>query len=143
MARIVIADDDELIGTIVCDALLAAGHAAGHVTNGRDALLIIRRRKPDLVILDCNMPEITGILVLRELRQSPAFFDLPVLMLTGRASEKDIELALYQGASDYLTKPFDPGELVHRVTKLLKKRPQVQSGLQREPDARFGRQAHR
>ncbi len=125
MARIVIADDDELVGEIACDALLASGHAAGLVTNGRDALHVIRTRKPDLVILDCNMPELSGLLVLRELRQMPEFYDLPVLILTGRASEKDVELAYFQGANDYLKKPFDPSELVFRVEALLKKRPQI------------------
>jgi DNA-binding response OmpR family regulator len=122
MARIIIAEDDEIVGEIVRDALIAAGHAAGLLTNGRDALRVIRARKPDLVILDCNMPELSGLLVLRELRQMPEFCDLPVLILTGRRSDQDEELAYYQGADDYLRKPFEPAELVFRVERLLSKR---------------------
>ena len=143
MARIIIADDDEIIGEIACEALLAHGHAAGVITNGRDALQVIRARKPDLVILDCNMPGMNGLLVLRELRQSTEFCDLPVLVLTGRRSDKDEDLAYYQGANDYMKKPFDPAELVNRVEDLLAK--QARPAPVRKPSAPrgFGRLAQR
>ena len=119
MARIIIADDDEIIATIVSDALFAAGHAVGWVKDGASALEVVRRRAPDLLILDCNMPVKSGIMVLRELRQSPQLYSLPVLMLTGRGSGSDEEIARYEGANDYLTKPFDPIELVDRVGELV------------------------
>ena len=122
MARIIIADDDEIVGELACDALLDGGHVAGFVKDGREALKVIRAKRPDLVILDCNMPEMGGLLVLRELRQSVDFCDIPVLILTGRRSEKDVELALYQGADDYMKKPFEPAELLFRVDELLAKR---------------------
>ena len=121
MAHIIIADDDELVGEIACDALVEAGHSAGLLSNGRDALRVIRTRKPDLAILDCNMPEMNGLLVLRALRNSVEFFDLPVLILTGRVSEKDVEIAYHEGATDYMKKPFDPDELAFRVGELLAK----------------------
>ncbi|WP_051007278.1 response regulator transcription factor [Sphingomonas sp. PAMC 26621] len=84
MARIMMADDDELVAEIAIEALNAAGHAVGLLPDGKDMMSVIRARKPDLVILDCNMPEKSGILVLREMRNSVEFFDTPVLMLTGR-----------------------------------------------------------
>ena len=118
MARIIIADDDEIVATIVSDALFAAGHAVGWVSDGERALEVVRRRAPDVLILDCNMPNKSGIMVLRELRQSPEFYRLPVLMLTGRGSTSDEEIARYEGANDYLTKPFDPIELIDRVEEL-------------------------
>lgn len=118
MARIIIADDDEIVATIVSDALFAAGHAVGWVSDGASALEVIRRRAPDVLILDCNMPGKSGIMVLRELRQSPDFYRLPVLMLTARGSTSDEEIARYEGANDYLTKPFDPIELIDRVEEL-------------------------
>lgn len=121
MARIIIADDDEVVGEIACDVLMQAGHSAGLLSNGRDALRVIKVRKPDLVILDCNMPEMNGLLVLRELRQSAEFYNLPVLMLTGRRSDKDVEIAYHEGATDYMKKPFDPDELAFRVDELLTK----------------------
>ncbi len=122
MARIIIADDDPLVGQVARDALIAAGHGAGLVANGAEALSVIRARRPDLVILDCNMPEMSGITVVRELRTMIEFNDLPILMLTGRRGEQDEELARFAGANDYLRKPFDPEELVFRAELLLEAR---------------------
>jgi DNA-binding response OmpR family regulator len=119
VARIIIADDDELVGEIARDALIASGHGVGLLGNGADALRVIRQRKPDLVILDCNMPEMSGLLVLREMRKSTDLFDLPVLILTGRQGGTDEEMARYEGADDYMKKPFDPDELVFRAEELL------------------------
>ncbi|WP_404337180.1 response regulator [Sphingomonas sp. MMS12-HWE2-04] len=121
MARIIIADDDEIVGEIARDALIAAGHGAGLVTDGAAALAVIKARRPDLVILDCNMPELSGVLLVQELRKNPAFAQLPVMMLTGRRGERDEELARFAGANDYMKKPFDPDELVFRVEELLAK----------------------
>ena len=121
MARIIIAEDDEILGEIARDALIAAGHGAGLVTNGADALAVIKARRPDMVILDCNMPELSGVLLVQELRKLADFADLPVMMLTGRRGERDEELARFAGANDYMKKPFDPDELVFRVEQLLSK----------------------
>ena len=123
MARIIIAEDDEIVGEIARDALLSHGHGVGVVTNGAEALRVVRARRPDLLILDCNMPEMSGMLVLRELRNSPALSNLPVMMLTGRRSAQDVELAMFAGADAYLKKPFDPEELAFRVDELLAARP--------------------
>ena len=119
MARIIIADDDEIVGEIARDALIAAGHGVGLLPDGKSALAVVKAKRPDLVILDCNMPELSGLLVLREMRKSLDLFKIPVMILTGRTSEQDVELALYQGANDYLKKPFDPDELVFRAEELL------------------------
>ena len=122
MARIIVADDDELLGEIARDALIDGGHAAALLTNGVDALKVIKARVPDLVVLDCNMPDLSGLLVLREMRNTLELCDVPVLILTGRQSERDVELAIYAGANDYMKKPFDPDELLFRVEELLAKK---------------------
>lgn len=70
MARIILADDDEIIADVVTDAFMAAGHAVGWLPNGRAALDAMKRRRPDLAILDCNMPEMSGLNLIRELRRS-------------------------------------------------------------------------
>ena len=119
MARIIIAEDDEIVRDIVRNALTSAGHFVGEADNGVDALRAIKAKAPDLVILDCNMPELNGLLVLRELRNSPELYATPVLVLTGRQGSRDVDLAYYQGANDYMKKPFDPDELVFRVEELL------------------------
>lgn len=122
MARIIMAEDDEIVGEVASEALIGAGHAVGLLNNGADALRVIRQRRPDLVILDCNMPEISGVLVLRKMRDMPELADMPVMMLTGRQSARDSEIAYFAGADDYMTKPFDPDELVFRVEELLKRK---------------------
>jgi DNA-binding response OmpR family regulator len=121
MARIIIADDDDLVTEIACDALIGAGHDADALSNGRDAIQAIRANKPDLVILDCNMPKMNGLHVCRELRDSAEFARIPVLILTGRSSDFDVEVGYYEGATDYMTKPFASNELVLRVEALLSK----------------------
>lgn len=121
MARIIIAEDDEIVGAIARDALIAAGHGAGLITDGAEALRVIKQRRPDLVVLDCNMPGLSGVLLVQELRKMPAFANLPVLMLTGRRSARDEELARFAGANDYMRKPFDPEEFAYRVDELLAK----------------------
>jgi DNA-binding response OmpR family regulator len=122
MARIIIADDDEIIGEIARDALMDSGHGVGLIADGAEALRLVKARTPDLLILDCNMPGLSGVLVLRELRNTPALCDLPVMMLTGRRSEQDVELAMFAGADAYVKKPFDPDELVFKVEELLARR---------------------
>lgn len=119
MARIIIADDDEIVGEIARDVLVANGHGAGLVTDGAEALRVVKARRPDLLVLDCTMPGMAGVLVLREIRTTPGFSDLPVMMLTARRSAQDVDLAMFAGADDYLKKPFDPDEFLFRVEELL------------------------
>lgn len=123
MARIIVADDDDIWGEMVCDALIAAGHTAGYLTDSRDVLGVIKARRPDVLILDCSMPEISGVLLLQEIRKSPQLFEIPVLMLTGRRNDQDVQLAYFAGCNDYLRKPCDPDEVVFRVAGLLAKFP--------------------
>lgn len=119
MARIIIADDDDIIGEIVCDALLARGHDAELIADGAEALGVVKARRPDLLILDFNMPGMSGMAVLRELRSMSALSNLPVMMLTGRRGEQDEALAIAAGANAYVRKPFDPEELAGKVEELL------------------------
>jgi DNA-binding response OmpR family regulator len=121
MALILIADDDPLVGDIVRYTLSERGHIVGIVDNGHDALRVVETKQPDLVILDCSMPGIGGVDVLRRLRVSGTSFAVPVLMLTARSSWDDEEIALRAGADDYLRKPFDPAELVALVDHMLHK----------------------
>ena len=119
MGRIILADDDELVAGLVIEALMAAGHAVGWLQDGKSALEVIESRRPDLAILDCNMPGMTGMEVLRAVRASDTLFDLPVMMLTGRRSQADEQILRYDGANDYLRKPFDPVMLVGRAERLM------------------------
>lgn len=121
MARIIYAEDDELVAELVQATLIDAGHAVGVVKNGREALAVVQQRRPDLLILDISMPEMTGSQVLDQVRLDPRLYDLPVLMLTARRSQTEEDIALKAGATEYLRKPFDPDRLVATVDALLSK----------------------
>jgi DNA-binding response OmpR family regulator len=119
MALILIADDDELVVGMVREALEARGHIVGAVDDGLPVVGIVEFKRPALVILDCAMPELSGLDALRQIRNSQTCYSTPVLMLTGRRSDADENIAFRAGASDYLRKPFDPDQLVSRVEALL------------------------
>jgi DNA-binding response OmpR family regulator len=121
MALILIADDDELIIEIVRDALGARGHIVGAVDDGTPVAAIVAFKRPALVILDCNMPELPGIEALRQIRLLPEGHGTPVLMLTARCGSFDEAIAMRAGANDYLRKPFDSDQLVSRVEALLRR----------------------
>jgi two-component system response regulator MtrA len=80
----------------------------------------VRARKPDLVVLDIAMPEVDGLEVLRRLRADPTTSELPVVLLSARAQEADVERGFAIGASAYLKKPFSPRELSEHVAELLR-----------------------
>lgn len=119
MALIHLADDDALVREVVQITLAAQGHVVGMVDNGADAVRIFKAKQPDLVILDCAMPQLSGVEALRQIRLLSGEAHTPVLMLTARRSSKDEEIALRAGADDYLRKPFSPTQLLVRVELLL------------------------
>ena len=122
MAYILIADDDELISELASQVLIDAGHACGWVTSGEECWALLRRRRPDLLLLDQDMPGMSGVTLLRKLRQSAEFYDLPVIMFTAMTGAEDESQAIYAGAQDYVRKPFDPKALTGRIQRVLAKR---------------------
>lgn len=119
MARIILADDDPVIGHLVGNALIDAGHAVGWVADGETALRVMLARPPHLAIVDCGMPRLSGVQLVRAMRSDGRLSHVPVLMLTARQSETDESLAYNAGAYDYLRKPVDLDLLVGRVEALL------------------------
>lgn len=118
MARIIIVDDDDLIVEFVTLILEQRGHVVGRLDDGKKVKDVVELKRPDLVILDCAMPEVGGVEALRAIRTSAAY-ETPVMMLTGRRGMADEQIAWQAGADDYLRKPFDPDQLVARVEALL------------------------
>lgn len=116
--KILVVDDDTHIREVVQFALEKAGLEVIEAGDGRKALELFSRLKPDLVILDITMPEMDGLAVCREIRKS---FDTPILFLSSRADEVDRVVGLEIGGDDYVTKPFSPRELVARVQVILKR----------------------
>lgn len=124
LAHILIVDDDEIIAELASQILMDAGHACGWVTDGEKALELLRWRRPDLLLLDQDMPGLTGSQVLRSLRSSAENYDLPVIMFTGISGAEDESAAYYNGAQAYIRKPFDGMFLLHEVNLVLKSRSQ-------------------
>ncbi|MEM7700775.1 MAG: response regulator [Pseudomonadota bacterium] len=122
MARILIADDDELIAALASEVLIDVGHACGWVTRADEAWEVAHKRRPDLLLLDQDMPGMSGVTLLRKLRSSPQFYDLPVIMFTAMTGAQDEAQAIYAGAQDFIRKPFDPAHLITRVAQILAKR---------------------
>ncbi len=119
MARIVVADDDVDIRELVEFKLSTMGHDIVAVGDGAAALDACRAQKPDLAVLDVMMPGVSGLDAIRMIRADPDLLDLPVILLTARAQEADVETGFDSGADDYITKPFSPRELAARVEALL------------------------
>ncbi|AKU18550.1 XRE family transcriptional regulator [Luteipulveratus mongoliensis] len=117
-AHVMVAEDDRRQAELVRRYLEREGHSVLVVHDGGRAIDEIRRRQPDLLVLDAMMPEVDGLETLRILR---AEFDFPVLMLTALVSEDDLLRGLDLGADDYLTKPYSPRELMGRVRALLRR----------------------
>ena len=119
MARIVIADDDADIRELVVFKLRHGGHDVVPVGDGAAAVEACTAERPDLVILDVMMPGMSGLDAARALRQDSNMDGLPIIMLTARAQESDIEQGFEAGADDYIVKPFSPRELASRVSAVL------------------------
>ncbi len=116
--QILIVDDDAHIRDVVAFALEKASMKTIEASDGKDALGAFASSKPDMIVLDINMPEMDGLDVCREIRKTS---DVPILFLSSRDEEIDRIVGLELGADDYLTKPFSPRELVARVKSILKR----------------------
>ena len=119
MARVLIADDDADIRDLVAFKLTQSGHQVRAVEDGMAALRAVREELPDLALLDIRMPGMSGLDVCRELRSEPETATLPVIMITARSQEGDVEVGFAAGADDYIIKPFSPRELSSRVQAVL------------------------
>lgn len=122
MARILIADDDAILTEMLRFRLENAHHEVITAANGVAALDCVTSERVDLIVLDSMMPMIAGPEVLARLKANPATAEIPVVMLTARSGEGDVVAGLKAGASEYLTKPFIPQELLIRIEKLLLQR---------------------
>ena len=116
--KILVVDDDAHLRQVLTFALGKAGMEIVEAGDGEAALVQVEREKPDLVVLDINMPRMDGLEVCRRLR---AAGDIPILFLSSRDDEIDRVLGLELGGDDYVVKPFSPREVVARVSAILKR----------------------
>ena len=115
---VLVVDDDSSLTALISLKLTQREFGVMTAHNGKEALASIKERRPDMIILDINMPGASGHDVLRSLKQDPETVAIPVLMLTASAKQQDVVGALHSGALDYVVKPVDINDLVARVEKL-------------------------
>jgi two-component system KDP operon response regulator KdpE len=118
LGHVLVVDDEPQIRRVMRTALVAEGYEVSDARTGDDALNLIRSEKYDLVLLDINMPGISGLQTCREIRQGSS---LPIIMVTVRNAEREKVQALDAGADGYLTKPFGVSELLARVRAVLRR----------------------
>lgn len=116
---ILIADEDRFMGELLERRLAREARNIVQVDSGEDVLDTARKTRPDLVLLDALIPGLDGFAVLRKLKADPVLQSVPVLMVTALSAESGRPTAERLGASDYLTKPFDPAQLKDRIEAVL------------------------
>jgi two-component system alkaline phosphatase synthesis response regulator PhoP len=119
--RILVVDDDREIVRLVCAYLESSGYEVLVAYDGETALHILRREQPDLMLLDLMLPGRDGMDVTRVVRGDVGLAAMPIIMLTARVEDHDKIVGLELGADDYVTKPFNPGEVVARVRAVLRR----------------------
>lgn len=120
--RILLADDDPDILALVSYRLQKAGFEVMTAGDGQTALDLAAEHPPALAVLDVMMPNVDGYLVTEELRRRPETERVPIILLTARVHDADVERGFQAGADDYIRKPFSPQELVLRVERTLGRR---------------------
>lgn len=125
--KILVVDDEREIVKLVRAYLEQAGFRVVTAFDGQEGLTVFRHEKPDLVVLDLNLPRIDGLDVCRTIRRES---DTPVIMLTARVEEQDRLIGLELGADDYVVKPFSPREVVARVRAVLRRAGAAEEGAE-------------
>ena len=122
MAIILVVDDSVVTRHLLRHVLTGNGHSVVTATDGRHALERLSTTEYDLVVSDLDMPEMDGLALLKYLRASDRYRDLPIIMLTASGMDKDRAMASVEGASGFLTKPFSSWELAETVNRALEPR---------------------
>jgi len=117
--KILVCDDEPYILMALTDAVEMEGYECVTAINGKEALEKARETHPDLIMLDIMMPFMDGFEVCRELKADPATRDIPVIMLTAKSQQVDIQRGKDVGADDYITKPFRPSTLRKKFNEVL------------------------
>ncbi|MEM0928781.1 MAG: phosphate regulon transcriptional regulator PhoB [Pseudomonadota bacterium] len=142
--HVLVVEDDDALRTLIEYNLGKEGFAVTTARDGEEAMLKVEEAKPDLVILDWMLPNVSGIEVCRRLRARQTTQSLPIIMLTARAEETDRVRGLETGADDYVVKPFSMEELVARIRAVLRRvRPSLVSDTVSCGDIEVDRTAHR
>lgn len=122
MAHILVADDDRDIRELITFTLMFVGHKVTQAANGEEAVALAQQLKPDLILTDVRMPKMTGYQLCQTLRAMEEFKHTPIIILSAKGQDDEIEMGRDSGATDYMLKPFPPNVLQQRVAELLAQR---------------------
>lgn len=143
-AKILVIEDEEPISQLLAYNLTKEGFTVAIASDGDEALMAVDEEKPDLVLMDWMLPNVSGIELCRRLRGRPETREIPVIMLTARGEEEDRVRGLDVGADDYVTKPFSMSELVARMRAVLRRTaPALAGDVASFSDIVLDRQSHR
>ena len=121
MAKIVIAEDEPDIRELIAFTLRFAGHEVIAGANGEEGYELAKRERPDLAMFDVRMPKMTGYDACRKIKADPEIAHIPVVFLSAKGQENEIEQGMAAGAEEYLLKPFAPDQLTEHVKAILAK----------------------
>ena len=119
MAKILIADDEKDIRDLITFTLKFAGYDVVGYSNGEEALNAAPAEMPDLILMDVRMPRMTGYEACQKMKEDDRIKHIPVVFLSAKGQEAEIQTGMNVGATEYLLKPFAPDELISRVKELL------------------------
>ncbi len=121
MAHILVAEDERDIRELIAFTLTFAGHKITQASNGEQAVELAQQVLPDLIMTDVRMPKMTGYEACRMLKTIESVKNIPIIILSAKGQDEEIETGMDAGAVDYILKPFAPDELTRRVNEILAK----------------------
>lgn len=119
MAKILIAEDERDIRDLITFTLKFAGHEVVPTSNGEEAYLTAQQTMPDLILLDVRMPRMTGYEACQQIKANAATQHIPVVFLSAKGQESEVQTGIEAGAEEYILKPFSPDQLIERVRAIL------------------------
>jgi len=119
MAHILVAEDERDIRELIAFTLQFAGHQISQAANGEQAVEMAQELLPDLIMTDVRMPKMTGYEACRKLKEIESTKDIPVVILSAKGQDEEVETGITSGAIAYILKPFAPDELTRRVSEIL------------------------
>jgi len=123
MARILVAEDERDIRELINFTLMFAGHTVTLAANGEEAVQKVAEANPELIMMDVRMPRLTGYEACRQIKAMEAWKHVPVVFLTAKGQDEEVQSGIEAGATAYILKPFSPDELTRRVAEFLQAKP--------------------
>jgi len=119
MPKIVVAEDDKDIRELIALSLTYSGYEVVTAADGQQAIELTVQERPDLIMLDVRMPRLNGYKVLERIKEMPALAETPVVFLSAKGQESEIQSGLDLGAVQYILKPFSPDELIRKIGEII------------------------